>query len=212
MQSVKLRKPLDTQDNYALAIAKVVTHAVKTDDLPDHSGINGNEKTEEERQKNYNKGYLEPHHMDSYMVDFRLRYFDQIEGRNYQDRVKHVADSVSKTLNLAEPLEVAITKQYENVEYGVRPEMRKITAAAIKAAGITPDFKKERAGTTPAVNMAALGFGGYSIFTGQVNPHAFTEWLSEEDMFKAYEVALNLIKEVSQQKIKSNENTCCHRK
>ena len=44
--------------------------------------------------------------------------------------------------------------------------------------------------------MLKLGRGAYTVFTGQNNPHAFTEWLSEEDMFKAYLVALNLADEV----------------
>ncbi|MBO7238605.1 MAG: M20/M25/M40 family metallo-hydrolase [Elusimicrobiaceae bacterium] len=197
--SMKAEKATEALGDYSLAIAKVVAHAVKTEDLPDHSGVTGKETTEEEREKHYNKGYLEPHHMDTYMVDLRLRYFDQEEGKNYQNRVKHVADSVSKALYLVKPLEIAITKQYDNVAYGVKPEMKTIIAKAVKAAGVTPNFVKKRSGTTPAVMMAQLGFGGYAIFTGQNNPHGLNEWLSEEDMFKAYEVALNLVKEVAQQ-------------
>ena len=71
----------------------------------------------------------------------------------------------------------------------------------MKDAGVTPDPKKERAGTTSAMIMAKHGFGGYTVFTGQNNPHAFTEWLSEEDMFKAYKVALNLVQQVAQMNV-----------
>ena len=200
VQTAKLKRPLDTQADYSGAIAAVVAAAVKTEDLPDHSGITGKEKTEKEKQENFDKGYLEPHHMDSQMADFRLRAFDQTERKNYQDRVIHVADSVSRADNLTKPLEVAIIKQYENVAYGVKPEMKKIVGNAAKAAGVTPDFVRKRAGTTPAVMMAQTGIGGYAIFTGQNNPHGLNEWLSEEDMFNAYKVALNLVKEVSQLK------------
>ena len=54
-----------------------------------------------------------------------------------------------------------------------------------------------RAGTTASMLMLKLGKGAYTIFTGQNNAHNFTEWLSEEDMFKSYWVALNIIDEVA---------------
>ena len=99
---------------------------------------------------------------------------------------------------LGTKITVEITKQYENVAYGVKPEALGLLTAAMKEAGVTPKTQKERAGTTSAMIMAKHGFGGYTVFTGQNNPHAFTEWLSEEDMFKAYKVALNLVKQVAQ--------------
>ena len=79
--------------------------------------------------------------------------------------------------------------------------MQTIVGNACKAASITPNFVRKRSGTTPAVMMAQIGRGGYAIFTGQNNPHGLNEWLSEEDMFKAYEVALNLVKQVAQMKV-----------
>lgn len=176
--------------NSVKPIADLVAVAAKTENLPNYS-------TGE-------KGYLEPHHFaydaenNTTTVDFRARYFAQEEGKKYQQRIQHAADSLSKALDVA--INVQIIKQYENVEYGVKPEAKQIIETAMNEAGIKPDFKKERAGTTSAMIMAKHGFGGYTVFTGQNNPHAFTEWLSEEDMFKAYEVALNLVKQVAQMK------------
>ena len=152
------------------------------------------------------QGYLEPHHIEydpvnnTHMVDFRLRYFDQQEGKRYLDGIKHAADSLERALGTE--IEIQVIKQYENVAYGVKPEALDLLSSAMKDAGVTPNTKKERAGTTSAMIMAKHGFGGYTVFTGQNNPHAFTEWLSEEDMFKAYKVALNLVKQVSQLKVK----------
>ncbi len=176
--------------NAVKPIADLVAVAAKTENLPNHS-------TGEE-------GYMEPHHItynpqnNTHTVDFRLRYFDQAEGQRYRQRIQHAADSLSQALEVA--ITVQVNKQYENVEYGVRPDAKDILATAMKQAAVTPNFKKERAGTTSAMIMAKHGFGGYTVFTGQNNPHNFTEWLSEEDMFKAYEVALNLVKEVAQRK------------
>ena len=67
---------------------------------------------------------------------------------------------------------------------------------AFKRADVTPNFQEERAGTTASMLMLKLGKGAYTIFTGQNNAHNFTEWLSEEDMYKAYLVALNMIDEM----------------
>jgi len=176
--------------NSVKPIADLVSVAAKTEDLPNYS-------TGEE-------GYLEPHHFvydpekNTTTIDFRVRYFDQQEGKKYFDNIKFAADSLSRALDVS--ITVQLIKQYENVEYGVKPEAKDIIAAAMNEAGVIADFKKERAGTTSAMIMAKHGFGGYTVFTGQVNPHNFTEWLSEEDMFKAYEVALNLIKQVAQRK------------
>lgn len=151
------------------------------------------------------QGYLEPHHIEynpqnnTHMADFRLRYFDQAEGQRYLEGIQHAADSLQQALGTK--ITVEVMKQYENVAYGVKPEALSLLSAAMKEAGVTPDTKKERAGTTSAMIMAKHGFGGYTVFTGQNNPHAFTEWLSEEDMFKAYKVALNLVKQVAQMKV-----------
>ncbi len=176
--------------NSVKPVADLVAVANKTQDLPNYS--------------RGEKGYLEPHHIsydaskNTHTIDFRARYFDKQEGERYLADIQHAADSLSKALDVA--MTVQVIKQYENVEYGVKPEAKQLITAAMKQAGVVPDFKKERAGTTSAMIMALHGFGGYTVFTGQANPHNFTEWLSEYDMFKAYEVALNLVKEVAQMK------------
>ena len=178
--------------NSTKAAGDLVSTAVSSEDLPNNS------RGEE--------GYLEPHHIEydpvknTHTVDFRLRYFDQAEGQRYLKAIQNKADSLSQALNVA--INVEVQKQYENVEYGVKAEALPLLKKAMKDAGVTPDLKKERAGTTSAMIMAKHGFGGYTVFTGQNNPHAFTEWLSEEDMFKAYKVALNLVKETAQMQVK----------
>lgn len=177
--------------NSAKPIADLIANAAPSQNLPNNS--------------TGTQGYVEPHHIEYnaadniHMVDFRLRYFDQQEGQRYLQRIQHAADSLAKALDVA--IKVEVTKQYENVEYGVKPEALGLLTAAMKDAGVTPNPKKERAGTTSAMIMAKHGFGGYTVFTGQNNPHAFTEWLSEEDMFKAYKVALNLVQQVAQMNV-----------
>ena len=147
------------------------------------------------------QGYVELHHMDMSdgkvnvaELDFRLRDFHQ---QNI-DKWKNYADSVAKDISAkyGVKIERAIAKQYGNVAESIHPQARQVVTNAFKNAGVTPNFKEERAGTTASMLMLKLGRGAYTVFTGQNNPHAFTEWLSEEDMFKAYLVALNLADEV----------------
>ncbi len=148
------------------------------------------------------EGYIEPHHFEynpkenTHSVDFRLRYFNQKDGKRWHKRLERAAQRAADKFGVE--IEMQITKQYENVAYGVKPEAYNLLIQATQEAGVTPNPKEERAGTTSAMIMAKHGFGGYTIFTGQNNPHAFTEWLSEEDMFKAYKVAFNLVKHTAQ--------------
>ena len=150
------------------------------------------------------QGYIEPRHdleqeASSDYVAFHYRYFNQRDGKRWHRRLDRAIKIAEKMFDVKITKEV--TKQYENVKCGVKPEIKQIAQAAMDAAGVTPRYVEERAGTTIAMMMAKYGFGGYTFFTGQVNPHKDQEWLSEYDMFKAYEVALNLVHEVAQMKV-----------
>ena len=147
------------------------------------------------------QGYVELHHMDMSEgkvnvaeLDFRLRDFNQQNIENW----KHYADSVATQISgeFGVKIEREVYKQYGNVAENIHPQARQVVTNALQNAGITPNFKEERAGTTASMLMLKLGNGAYTLFTGQNNPHAFTEWLSEEDMYKAFLVALNLTDEV----------------
>lgn len=176
--------------NSSAPVAYIIDHVAMLENLPNYS--QGDE------------GYIEPHHIsynaenNTSTIDFRLRYFDREQGKAWKERLLTAVTSAMVIYDVK--INVDIILQYDNVANGVKPEAKEILANAMNRAGLIPNFKKERAGTTSAMIMAQLGFGGYTVFTGQVNPHAFTEWLSEEDMFKSYEVALNLVQEMIQHK------------
>ena len=147
------------------------------------------------------QGYVELHHMDMSdgkvnvaELDFRLRDFKQANIDAWKDYADTQAAQISDKFGVK--IEREVIKQYGNVAESIHPQARQVVTNAFKNAGVTPNFKEERAGTTASMLMLKLGRGAYTVFTGQNNPHAFTEWLSEEDMFKAYLVALNLADEV----------------
>ena len=145
------------------------------------------------------QGYVELHHMNmcdgnGALLDFRLRNFEKEKIAEWKDYADDVAAQISDKFGVK--IEREVIKQYGNVAESIHPQARQVVTNAFKNAGVTPNFKEERAGTTASMLMLKLGRGAYTVFTGQNNPHAFTEWLSEEDMFKAYLVALNLADEV----------------
>lgn len=148
------------------------------------------------------QGYVELHHIDYpantpsvAVMDFRLRGFNQAELDQWKEDLQKMIPTVEETYGVKILTEVR--RNYGNVGEATHPEAMNITHRAFAAAGVTPDFKEERAGTTASMFLIKLGKGAFTIFTGQNNPHAFTEWLSEEDMYKSYRVSLNLIDEVA---------------
>ena len=147
------------------------------------------------------EGYAELHHMgmvDGKMseaeLDFRLRSFKQAEIDAWKEYADQKADAISKKFDVA--IERQVFKQYQNVSENIHPYAKQVAQRACERAGVTPRFLEERAGTTASMLMLKLGNGAYTVFTGQNNAHNFTEWVSEEDMFNAYVVALNMIDEM----------------
>ncbi len=148
------------------------------------------------------QGYAELHHMnmvDGKMseaeLDFRLRSFKQSDIDAWKNYAQQKADSLAQQYGVQ--IERQVFKQYQNVAENIHPQARTVAQNALRRAGVTPRFQEERAGTTASMLMLKLGNGAYTIFTGQQNAHNFTEWLSEEDMFKSYWVALNMVDEVA---------------
>jgi len=147
------------------------------------------------------EGYAELHHMgmvDGKMseaeLDFRLRSFKQAEIDAWKEYAEQKADAISKKFGVE--IERQVFKQYQNVSENIHPYAKQVVQSACERAGVTPRFLEERAGTTASMLMLKLGNGAYTVFTGQNNAHNFTEWVSEEDMFNAYVVALNMIDEM----------------
>ncbi|MBO5011273.1 MAG: tripeptide aminopeptidase PepT [Elusimicrobiaceae bacterium] len=151
------------------------------------------------------QGYVELHHIDYpantpsvAVMDFRLRGFNQAELDQWKEDLQRMIPSVEEAYGVE--ISTEVRRNYGNVGEAIHPEAMNITRRAFAAAGVTPDFKEERAGTTASMFLIKLGKGAFTIFTGQNNPHAFTEWLSEDDMYKSYRVSLNLIDEVARMK------------
>ena len=149
------------------------------------------------------EGYAELHHIEALQgntsvarLDVRLRGYDTQE----MDTWEHKADSVAN--QVAQKFKVEITRQtinnYNNVAECAHPQTLNVTKKAFEAAKVPMNAVSVRAGTTASMFVTKGLVGAYTIFTGQNNPHLPIEWLSENDMFNAFVIGLNLIDEVAQ--------------
>ena len=91
-------------------------------------------------------------------------------------------------------VEVKIVDSYYNMKEKVAPHIHLVDNAklAMERAGVTPHVCPIRGGTDGA-RLSYEGLPCPNIFTGGYNFHGRYEYIPLEDMYKAYEVALNLV-------------------
>ena len=91
-------------------------------------------------------------------------------------------------------VEVKIVDSYYNMKEKVAPHIHLVDNAklAMERAGVTPHVCPIRGGTDGA-RLSYEGLPCPNLFTGGYNFHGRYEYIPLEDMYKAYEVALNLV-------------------
>ena len=128
-------------------------------------------------------------------LDVRLRGFDTTAMNEWEQNADAVAEQI------AEEYGVKITRErtetYANIAESTHRNALQITLDAAKNVDVTVRPQAVRAGTTAALFSVKGIVGAFTIFTGQNNAHNYTEWLSEEDMYHSYLMALSLMNEVA---------------
>ena len=91
-------------------------------------------------------------------------------------------------------VDVKIVDSYYNMKEKVAPHIHLVDNAklAMERAGVTPHVCPIRGGTDGA-RLSYEGLPCPNLFTGGYNFHGRYEYIPLEDMYKAYEVALNLV-------------------
>lgn len=149
------------------------------------------------------QGYAELHHIShpegdvsTAKLDIRLRGYVSADMDKWSARADSIAKEISKLYD------VQITHEsfpsYSNVGEHMYPQALELTKRAFEMSDVKMNAMSVRAGTTAAMFVTKGLVGAYTIFTGQNNEHLYSEWLSEEDMYKSYVVALNLADVVAQ--------------
>jgi len=148
------------------------------------------------------EGYIHPWSFDKkagecdVTVQTRIRYFDASEGKRFDKMLK---DALAKVAHDYPNVGIEILYddlQYENVAYTLHPQAKNMVEKAAEKLGISINFEDERGGTTASM-FAAKGLkGGMCVFAGQHGAHSVDEYADLAEMEEAYNLMLEIIKEV----------------
>ena len=128
----------------------------------------------------------------------RLRYFSKEEGDLLQSLITDALKQCALT-NPRVKIDPVFVKQYANVEESMNSQCLKYALDAYKACGITDAAPIAlRAGITAAMFPISSPLpGGVCLGTGQHREHSLYEYLSVDEMAKAYDIALEIVKGVA---------------
>ncbi len=135
------------------------------------------------------EGFIHPIHVEGRteraVVKLILRDFE-LKGLAEKGKI---LQALCRGLQLAEPrarIRCRIRKQYRNMAYWLRKDMRPIelARAAFTTAGLTPYDHVVRGGTDGS-RLTELGLPTPNLFCGEHNAHGPLEWVAVQDMESA---------------------------
>ena len=130
---------------------------------------------------------------DQATVHYIIRDHDRTKFEAKKVLFEQIVDFLN-TKHGAGTVQVTIVDSYYNMKEKVAPHIHLVDNAklAMERAGITPHVCPIRGGTDGA-RLSYEGLPCPNLFTGGYNFHGRFEYIPLEDMYKAYEVALNLV-------------------
>ncbi|MBN1543769.1 peptidase T [candidate division KSB1 bacterium] len=144
------------------------------------------------------EGYVHPHvvngSVESTTVKFLIRDFT-VEGlKEKESYLKSICEQVMKSHPKAK-MDFKVDEYYRNMKYMLDRDPRVVELAmkAVERAGLEPIRNIIRGGTDGA-RLSYEGLLTPNIFTGGHNFHSRQEWISIQDMQKAVDVIVELIK------------------
>jgi tripeptide aminopeptidase len=123
-----------------------------------------------------------------------LRDF-KAKGLNAQKKIlEDIINQVRRIYPKAK-IRLTITESYRNMrqELERHPQVTGRLWNAAKRAGIRPRWAPVRGGTDGS-RLTAMGLPTPNIFTGSGNHHSRTEWLSADELVKAAETVINVVR------------------
>jgi len=144
------------------------------------------------------EGYVHPNNItggvEETTIKFLIRDFT-VEGlQGHEAYLKKLADQVIAEYPEAK-LELKVEESYRNMRYKIdeTPKVVEYALEAVRRSGIEPKKNIIRGGTDGA-RLSYQGLLTPNIFTGGHNFHSKLEWISVQDMQKAVDVIVNLVK------------------
>ena len=144
------------------------------------------------------EGYIHPHHFsggsEEAVVKILIRDFEEAGLKDKEDFIKNIVDSVAEKYPKA-CIDFKVIEFYRNMKLVLdkHPEVVEKAIKAVEMSGLAPQKNIIRGGTDGA-RLSYMGLPTPNLFTGGSNFHARQEWIAFEDMQKASEVIVNLMK------------------
>ena len=144
------------------------------------------------------EGYIHPHHFsggsEEVVIKILIRDFAEKGLEEKEDFIKKIVDSAAEKYPKAN-IDFKVIESYRNMKSVLdkHPQVLEKAAKAVEMAGLTPCKNIIRGGTDGA-RLSYMGLPTPNIFTGGANFHSRQEWITLEDMQKASEVMVNLMK------------------
>jgi tripeptide aminopeptidase len=162
------------------------------------SFIQGLPMTASPEETSGRQGFVHPHEMqgtpEKIRLEMLLRDFelDGLAGK------RKIIEELIARLQAAEPrarFELEVTPQYRNMRYWLEKDFRPVEYAieAVRRLGLTPVSEPIRGGTDGS-RLTERGLPTPNIFTGFHNVHSEREWVSLQDMVKAVEALIQLVR------------------
>lgn len=144
------------------------------------------------------EGYIHPHHFsggsEEATIKILIRDFEEKGLAEKEDFIKNIVDSAAAKYPRAN-IDFKVIESYRNMKLVLdkHPQVLEKAAQAVEMAGVKPCKNIIRGGTDGA-RLSYMGLPTPNIFTGGANFHSRQEWVALEDMQKASEVMVNLMK------------------
>jgi len=144
------------------------------------------------------EGYIHPYSINGFAektsIKVLLRDFEEAGLREKEDFIRKIIEDKKKKYPKAE-IELKVTESYRNMKIMIdkHPKVIELAVKAIENSGIKP-IKNIIRGGTDGARLSFMGLPTPNIFTGGSNFHSKYEWIALEDMYKASEVLVNLMR------------------
>jgi tripeptide aminopeptidase len=144
------------------------------------------------------EGFVHPYvvqaSVDRTSVRFIVRDFDN-EGLREKEKLLARLASDAATRYPGVSIETTVEEQYRNMREVLdrHPQVVECAREAIRRAGLTVRERPVRGGTDGA-RLSFMGLPTPNIFAGEHNIHSRLEWVSVQDMEKAVEVIVHLVR------------------
>ena len=144
------------------------------------------------------EGYVHPHtiqgSVEETVVKFIIRDFE-LEGlKKREESLRALAEETASN-HPRSTVRFEVEESYRNMKYVLEkyPEVVEKAIMAVRMAGLQPKLHSIRGGTDGA-KLCYMDLPTPNLGSGMHNIHSKLEWISIQDMKKAVEVILNLVK------------------